>query len=70
VRAVLLLVHGADAPSDASVSAPQSLIDAAATWFRSVSYGRVDFHVRTPATSTSAILNAFGVRADGREIRL
>jgi len=119
LRAILLLVHASDAPPDDSVAAPQSLIDAAAAWFRAASYGRLDFRVetvprwlplparstdyvadagryladavaaadpyvdfsqvdvvylapssRTPVTATSAILNSFGVRADGREIRL
>jgi len=119
LRAVLLLVHAADAAPDESVAAPESLIDDASAWFRAVSYRRLDFRVetvprwlslparsteyeadaaryladavaaadpyvdfskvdvvylapasRTPSTSTSAILNGFGVRADGREIRL
>ena len=119
LRAVLLLVHASDARPDASVAAPQELIDGAADWFRTVSYGRLDFRVETvprwlslprasaaydadpgsyladavaaadpyvdfskvdvvylapssstPATATSAILNGFGVRADGREVRL
>jgi M6 family metalloprotease-like protein len=95
------------------------MLDAAAAWYRSVSFGRLQFEVetvprwlrlpassaeylenparyladavaaadplvdfskvdvvylapasRTPETRTSAILNGFGVRADGREIRL
>ncbi len=119
LRAVLLLVNAADAPPDESTAAPQALIDDAAAWFSTVSYGRLDFRVetvprwlslparstvyeadparylrdavaaadlyvdfsqidvvylapasRTPATSTSAVVNGFGVRADGREIRL
>lgn len=119
IRAVLLLVHASDAPPDESVSAPESLIDAASAWFRTVSYGRLDFRVetvprwlalparsadyvadagryladavaaadpyvdfsqvdvvylapssRTPVTTTSAILNGFGVRADGTDVHL
>jgi len=119
LRAVLLLVHASDAPPDESIAAPESLIDAASAWFRAVSYGRLDFRVktvprwlplparstdyvadagryladavaaadpfvdfsqvdviylapssRTPVTAISAILNGFGVRADGEEIRL
>jgi M6 family metalloprotease-like protein len=119
LRAALLLVHAADAPREESVAPPQELIDAAADWFRTVSYGRLDFRVetvprwlalprrspeyvadpgrhladavaaadpyvdfskidvvylapasRTPETATSALLNGFGVRADGKEIRL
>jgi M6 family metalloprotease-like protein len=111
-------VHAADAPPDASTAAPEALVDAAAQWFRTVSYGRLDYRVvtlerwlplparstdyvddparylrdavaaadpfvdfaevdvvhlapssRTPETRTSALLNGFGVRADGREIR-
>ncbi len=119
LRAIMLLVHASDAPPDESIAEPRSLIDSAAAWFRTVSYGQLDFRVetvprwlslparsteyvadagrylrdavaaadpyvdfsridvvylapasRTPSTSTSAILNGFGVRADGREIRL
>jgi M6 family metalloprotease-like protein len=119
LHAALLLVHAADAPPDESVAPPQELIDAAADWFRAVSYGRLELQVdtvprwlalprrspeyvenpgrhladavaaadpfvdfskvdvvylapasRTPETATSAILNGFGVRADGREIGL
>ena len=118
LRAVLLFVHAADAPPDDSVAAPRELIDSARAWFRSVSYGRLEFRVetvprwlplparspeyvadagryladavaaadpyvdfsefdvvyiapssRTPTTATSAILNGFGVRADGRDVR-
>jgi len=118
LRAVLLFVHAADAPPDDSVAAPRELIDSAGAWFRSVSYGRLEFRVetvprwlplparspeyvadagryladavaaadpyvdfsefdvvyiapssRTPTTATSAILNGFGVRADGRDVR-
>jgi M6 family metalloprotease-like protein len=119
LRALLLLVHAADAAPDASVAAPRELLDGAADWFRTVSYGRLDLRVETvprwlslprrsteyvaepgrylvdavsaadpyvdfstvdvvylapasstPETRTSAILNGFGVRADGREVRL
>ena len=119
LRAVLLLVHASDAPPDESVAAPESLIDAASAWFRTVSYGRLDFRIeteprwlplparspdyvadagrylsdavaaadpfvdfsqvdvvylapssRTPVTATSAILNGFGVRADGTDVHL
>jgi M6 family metalloprotease-like protein len=119
LRAVLLLVHAADVPPDASVTPPPALFEDAADWFRSMSYGRLEFQVETPPrwlrlpatsalylddptrfladsvaaadpyvdfsqvdvvylapasgtpeTRTSAILNGFGVRADGREIRL
>jgi M6 family metalloprotease-like protein len=120
LRAVLLLVNAADAPPDASVSPPQEMIDAAAAWFRAVSYGRLEYRVetpprwfalpgsstqyagdygrylrdavaaadpyvdfsrfdvvylspssRTPVTNPAvAVLNGFGVRADGKEIRL
>ena len=119
LRAAMLLVHAADVPPDDSVAAPTALLDDAAAWFGSVSYGRLELEVetpprwlrlpassaayldeparyladavaaadpfvdfskvdvvylapasRTPETRTSAILNGFGVRADGREIRL
>jgi len=119
LRAVLLLVHTADAPPDDSVAAPSELVEAARRWFQHVSYGRLDLEVvtasrwlplpatstdyvadparyladavaaadpyvdfspvdvvylapssRTPETATSAILNGFGVRADGRAIDL
>ena len=119
LRAVLLLVHAADAPPGDSVAEPRELIDSARAWFRSVSYGRLELRVetvprwfplparspeyvsdagryladavaaadpyvdfsefdvvyiapssRTPATATSAILNGFGVRADGKEVQL
>ena len=118
LRAALLLVHAADAPPDASTAPPTAMLDAAADWFRTVSYGRLTFRVETvprwlalpgrsaeylaepgryladavaaadpfldfsavdvvylapssltPETATSAILNGFGVRADGREVR-
>jgi M6 family metalloprotease-like protein len=119
LRAALLLVHASDTPPDDGPVA-RGTFDAAAEWFRTVSYGRLDFRVeatpwlllpgpssayvteagagrylrdavaaadpfvdfsevdvvyiapaaRTPVTSpTSAILNGFGVRADGTEIR-
>ena len=100
------------------MAGPQGLFDAASVWFRTVSYGRLDFRAETlprwlslpltsreylndpaqylrdavaaadpsvdfsrfdvvylaPAsktteTATSAILNSFGVSADGREVR-
>jgi len=119
LRAVLLLVHAADASPDATVAPPEGLFEETADWFRTVSYGRLDFRVETvarwlplprrsteyvadagryladavaaadpyvdfssvdvvylapasdtPETRTSAILNGFGVRADGREVRL
>jgi M6 family metalloprotease-like protein len=119
LRALLLLVHASDAPRDESTAAPERMFDSAADWFRSVSYGRLDFSVdtlpqwlplparsaeyaangerylrdaitaadphvdfsrvdvvylapasRTPETRTSAILNGFGIRVDGRDIRL
>jgi M6 family metalloprotease-like protein len=119
LRAVLLLVHAADTPPDESTAAPDETLDAAAAWFRAVSYGRLDFRtttvprwlalparsaqyvtdaerylrdavaaadpyvdfseidvvylapaLRTPETATPAILNGFGVRADGKEIGL
>lgn len=119
LRAVLLLVHAADAPPDESVAGPQEVIDAADAWFRAVSYGRLGFHIetvprwlelparseayvtdagryladavaaadpfvdfsqvdvvylapssRTPVTASSAILNGFGVRADGTDVHL
>ena len=119
LRAVLLLVHAADAAPDTSVAPPRELVDGATDWFSTVSYGRLDFRVETvprwlslprrspeyvadpgryladavaaadpyvdfsavdivylapasstPETRTSAILNGFGVRADGREVRL
>jgi M6 family metalloprotease-like protein len=121
LRAALLLVHASDTPPDSAPIA-RGTFDAAAAWFRTVSYGRLDLRVeptprwlalpapsadytgeanaerylrdavaaadpyvdfsavdvvyiapasRTPVTSpTSAILNGFGVRADGKEIRL
>jgi M6 family metalloprotease-like protein len=118
LRAALLLIHPADTPPDDSVAPPTVMLDAAAEWFRSVSYGRLQLEVetvprwlalpktsvqyleepeaylrdavaaadpfldfsridvvylspasRTPETRTSAILNGFGVRADGREVR-
>lgn len=117
LRAVLLLVHAADVPPDGSVAPPTGMFDAAADWFRTLSYGRLEFQVetpprwlalpataavyledparylrdsvaaadpyvdfsqvdvvylspasRTPETRTSAILNGFGVQADGREV--
>lgn len=119
LHAVLLLVHAADTPPDAPTAAPAGMLDAASSWFRAVSYGRLEFEVETvprwlslpaPATEyladprryladavaaadpyvdfsavdvvylapasqtaetqTSAILNGFGVRADGRDVRL
>jgi M6 family metalloprotease-like protein len=115
---VLLLVHPADAAPDASTAPPTAMLDAAADWFRAVSYGRLTYRVetvprwlalparsgeyvadsgryladavaaadpfvdfsaidvvylapssRTPETATFALLNGFGVRADGRDIR-
>jgi M6 family metalloprotease-like protein len=117
LRAALLLVHATDAAPDASTAPPTQMLDAAADWFRTVSYGRLTFRVETlrrwlalprrsteyladpgryladavaaadpyvdfsqvdvvylapasgtPETATSAILNAFGVRADGRDV--
>jgi M6 family metalloprotease-like protein len=118
LRAALLLVHAADAPPDDSVAPPQDLIDAAADWYRTVSYGRLEFRVETPPrwfalpgrsaeyaadpvryfrdavaaadphvdfsridvvylspasgtpveSGTFAVLNSFGVRADGKEV--
>ena len=119
LRAVMLLVHAADAQPDASVAAPEELFEAADEWFRAVSNGRLALRVDTiprwlalprssgeyladpraylthavaaadpyvdfsavdvvylaPSSGTSqttsfALLNGFGVRADGREIRL
>jgi M6 family metalloprotease-like protein len=116
---VLLLVHAADASPDATIAPPDGLLEEAADWFRTVSYGRLELRVETvprwlslprrstdyvadagryladavaaadpyvdfssvdvvylapasstPETRTSAILNGFGVRADGREVRL
>jgi M6 family metalloprotease-like protein len=119
LRAALLLVHASDMPPDA-VPIARGTFDAAAAWFRTVSYGRLDLRVEptprrlalpasssayaasserylrdavaaadpyvdfsqfdvvylAPATHTpetiptSASLNGFGVRADGKEIRL
>ena len=118
LRAVLLLVQTTDTPPDASTAPPAELLDAASSWFRSVSYGRLALEVETvprwlplpassteyladpgryladavaaadpyvdfsrvdvvylapaagtPETQTSAILNGFGVRADGRDVR-
>lgn len=118
VRAILLLVHTSDASPDESVAGPAALFDAASAWFRTVSYGRLDFRAETlprwlslpatsreylanpgrylrdavakadplvdfsrfdvvylapsstiPETATSAVLNSFGVRADGREVK-
>jgi hypothetical protein len=119
LRAELLLVQASDAPLDPSVEPPHELIDEAAEWFRTVSYGRLAYDVETPArwfalpavssayaadperylrdaiaaadphvdfskvdvvylspasstpvaTPTAAILNGFGVHADGKEIR-
>ena len=117
LRAILLLVHPSDAPPDASVAGPDVFFAAAASWFRTVSYGRLEFRPETlprwlslpatsrayladpprylrdavaaadpfvdfsqfdvvylapasntPETATSAILNSFGVRADGRDV--
>ena len=117
LRAILLLVHTSDAAPDESVAAPDELFGEASAWFRTVSYGRLDFHaetllrwlslpatsqaylddparylrdavaaadplvdfsrfdvvylaaaLNTPQTATSAILNSFGVHADGREV--
>ena len=118
VRAILLLVHPSDTPPDESVVGPRELFAAASAWFRTVSYGRLDFRAETlprwlslpatsqaylanparylldavaeadpvvdfsrfdvvylapasriPETATSAVLNSFGVRADGREVK-
>jgi M6 family metalloprotease-like protein len=118
LHALLLLVSTSDATPDESVAGPQELFDAASAWFRTVSYGRIDFRAETlprwlslpatsraylenpgrylrdavaeadpfvdfsefdvvylapssniPETATSAILNSFGVRADGREVK-
>ena len=118
LRAQLLLVHAADASPDESTAAPELTLEAAAEWFRTVSYGRLDLQVdtlarwlplpgrsteyaadaerylrdavaaadpfvdfaevdvvyiapssNTPETRTSAILNGFGVRADGKDVR-
>jgi M6 family metalloprotease-like protein len=118
LRAALLLVHASDVPPDTGPIA-RGTFDAAAAWFRAVSYGRLDFRVEPtpplalPATSavyagnperylrdavsaadphvdfasadvvylapasrtpevlpTTANLHGFGVRADGKEIRL
>ncbi len=119
LRVALLLVHAADAAPDDPAAVARATFDAAAAWFRSVSYGRLDLRVEPtprslalPATSavyatdavrylrdavaaadplvdfsevdavylspasrtpvggtTSAVLNSFGVRADGKEVR-
>ena len=47
LRAALLLVQPADTPPDDSVAPPETLLDGAAEWFRSVSYGRLQFEVET-----------------------
>jgi hypothetical protein len=112
-------VYASDALPDDSAAGPKPLLDAAADWYRTVSYGRLEFQAqtlhrwlhlplrsaeyaadharyladavaaadpdvdfsqvdvvylvpagRTPvATPVSAILNSFGVYADGKEIR-
>jgi hypothetical protein len=44
LRAALLLVHASDTPPD-SVPIARGTFDAAAAWFRTVSYGRLDLRV-------------------------
>jgi M6 family metalloprotease-like protein len=51
LRAALLLVHASDAQPDDPASVARSTFDAAAAWFRAVSYGRLDFRVEPTPVS-------------------
>ena len=49
LRAVVLLVHAADAPPDERTAAPEATLASAARWYRAVSYGRLDLRTETLA---------------------